>query len=167
LALALYETLMNGKRRVDDAFGEAQDAPRKRMRSIHALLPPMYQSNKPWTSLQTTEDLEDYGHVQGRVVHVEKSNDDGPIRLTVATSDSQYPGDSVICVFENCKGDPPRLPQPGAIVRVALIQARPKVTSGSLSRVVFNGPILMEIEQGGEKWLVDTRPIGESETLLS
>ena len=157
---------MNGKRRVEDAFGEAQDASKKRMRCNNALLPPTYQSKKAWTSLQSTEDLNDFGHIQGRVVHAEESSDDSPMRLTIATNDGQHAGDSVVCVFKNCKGDPPRFPQFGALVRIGLVQARSEVTSGSLLRLVFNGPVLMEIEQEGEKWLVDTRLIGESEAPL-
>jgi hypothetical protein len=156
---------MNGKRRVDDAFGEADEASRKRVRCNNSLLPPKYQAKKTWTSLQTVEALEDLGHVQGRVVQAEKSND-GPMQLVLATNDGHHTSDSVVCAFSNCKGDLLRLPRSGALVRVALVQARPEVTSGSLLQIVFNGPILMEVEQGGEKWLVDTRLIGEGEDLL-
>ena len=134
------------------------------MRCNHSLLPPRYQAKRAWTSLQTTENIGDLGHVQGRVVQAMKSND-GPMRLVLATDD-HHTGDSVACVFNNYKGDSLRLPRSGALVRVALVQAKPEVTSDSL-HLVFNGPILMEIEQGGEKWLVDTRPIGESEDLLA
>ena len=158
---------MNGKRRVDDAFGETEEASRKRMRCSSTLLPPKYQSKKTWSSLHTTEDLDDFGHVQGRVVHAEESSNGGPMQLIVAISDSHHTCDSVVCTFKNCKGDPLRLPHPGALVRVALVQARSEVISGSLSQLVFNGPVLMEIEQGREKWLVDTRLIGESEGLLA
>jgi hypothetical protein len=153
---------MNGKRRVDDAFGGAGEASRKRMRCSNTLLPPKYQRKKTWMSLQTTEDLDDLGHVQGRVVKAEKSTD-GPMQLIVTINDGHHTSDSVVCVFKNCKGDPLRLPRPGALVRIALVQARPEVSSGSLSQLVFNGPVLMETEQGGEKWLVDTRLIGKSE----
>lgn len=155
---------MNGKRRVGDAFGEANEASRKRMRCNNSLLPPKYQAKKSWTSLQTTEDLDDLGHVQGRVVRTEKSND-GSMQFVLAINDGHHTSDSVVCVFENCKGDLLRLPRPGALVRVALVQARPEVTSGSLSQLVFNGPILIEIEQGGEKWLIDTRLIEDGEDL--
>lgn len=157
---------MNGKRRVGDAFGEADEASRKRMRCNNSLLPPKYQAKKTWTSSQTMGDLDDLGHVQGRVVQAEKSNDD-PMQLVLATNDGHHTSDSVVCVFRNYKGGPLRLPRSGALVRVALVQARLEVTSGSLSQLVFNGPILMEFEQGGEKWLVDTRLIGESENLLA
>jgi len=164
--LVLHQTLMNGKRRAEDAFGEAEEASKKRMRCSNTLLPPNYQSKKTWTSLQATEDLDNSGHVQGRVVLAQESSSDGPMRLIVAANDGHHTSDSVVCVFKNCKSDPLRLPQPGAFVRVALVQARSEVTSGSLSRLIFNGPILMEIEQGGEKWLLDTRLMGESEALL-
>lgn len=165
LTLVLHQIHMNGKRRVGDAFGEADEASRKRMRCNNSLLPPKYHAKKTWTSLQTTEDLDDLGHVQGRVVQTEKSND-GPMQLILAANDGHHTSDSLVCVFNNCEGDLLRLPRPGALVRVALVQARPEVTSGSLSQLVFNGPVLMEIEQRGEKWLVDTRLIGESEDLL-
>jgi hypothetical protein len=157
---------MSGKRRVDDAFGGTEEASRKRMRYSNMLLPPKYQSKIAWTSLQTTGDLDNFGHVQGRVVHTEESSNGGLMQLIVAINDSCHTTDSVVCSFKNCRGDPLRLPQPGALVRVALAQAMSEVTSGSLSQLVFNGPVLMEIEQGREKWLVDTRPIGESEGLL-
>ena len=156
---------MNGKRRAGDAFGAADEASRKRIRCNNSLLPPKYHAKKRWTFLQTTEGFDDLGHVQGRVVRTEKGND-GHMQLVLATNDGHHTSDSVICVFNNCKGDLLRLPRPGALVRVALIQARLEVTSGSLSQLAFNGPVLMEIEQGGEKWLVDTRLIGESEGLL-
>ena len=134
------------------------------MRCNNSLLPPKYQAKKTWTSLQTTDDLDDFGHVQGRVVQTEKSND-GSMQFVLATNGGHHTRDSVVCVFEKCKGDLLRLPRPGALVRVALVQARPEVTSGSLSQLVFNGPVLMEIEQGGEKWLIDTRLIEEGEDL--
>jgi hypothetical protein len=140
LILVLPQILMNGKRRVDDAFGEVQSAPRKRMRCNNALLPPKYQSRNEWMSLQTTEDLDDSGHVQGRVVSAEKSNSDSSLRLTIAAMDRYHTSHSVVCVFKNCTGDPLRLPQPGGLVRVALIQARSEVTSGSLSQLVFQRP---------------------------
>ncbi len=157
---------MNGKRRVGDAFGEADEGSRKRMRCNNSLLPPKYQAKETWTSLQTTEDIDDLGHVQGRVVRTERSND-GPMQFVLATNDGHNTSDSVVCVFENCKDDLLRLPRPGALVRVALVQARPEVTSGSLSQLVFSGPVLMEIEQGGEKWLIDTRLIEEGEDQLA
>lgn len=136
------------------------------MRCNGTLLPPKYQAEKTWTSLQTTKDIDDLGHVQGRVIQAEKSND-GSVQLVVATNGGHHTGDSMVCVFKNCKGNHLRLPRPGALIRVALVQARPEVASGSLSQLVFDGPVLMEIEQGAEKWLVDTRPIGESEALLA
>lgn len=137
------------------------------MRYNNMLLSPKYQSKKTWTSLQTTGDLDDFGHVQGRVIHAEESSNGGLMQLIVAINDNCHTTDSVVCSFKNCKGDTLRLPQPGALVRVALIQARSEVTSCSLSQLVFTGPVLIEIEQGREKWLVDTRPIGESEGLLA
>ena len=156
---------MYSKRRADDAFGGTEEASRKRMRCSNTLLPPKYQSRKTWTSLQTTEALDDFGHTQGRVIHAEESSNGGPMQIVVAINDSHHTSDSVVCTFKNCDGDL-RLPRPGALVRIALVQAKSEFLSGSLSQLVFNGPILMEIEQGTEKWLVDTRPIGENEGLL-